>query len=247
MTTADNPWDGSAAQVVPQAVERLPLYHWRPGARLLSVGSRDGAAFAADWRAAEERTFHRALTRDTLRAAADKLGVAGFAATWAESLRYPRGLDALFAAAGGQPVIIASAGRGDPGLVAQLIPRVDAWLLLVAGEPGAQIAPILAAARHVEIVLGLDGTPPPDLPWTRAAAVHLAPLRAAADPLARRAWYADARTRLAGVAVYDEDTQHSDCACGARLVWRSGGASRRDALGVDGRCTACGATPRFVG
>jgi len=242
-----NPWDGTAAQVVPQAVERLPLFHWRPATRLLAVGSRDGASFSPDWRAAEERTFHRPLTVDGLCAAADKLGVAGFAATWAESLRYPRGLDTLLAAAGERPLIVASAGRGDADLLAALLPRVDAWLLLIAGEPSEHAARILAGARHVEVQLGLDGASPPDLPWARAAAVHLVPLRAAADPLARRGWYAAARARLAGVAVYDEDTPHSDCACGARLVWRSGGISRRDALAGDGRCTSCGASTRIVG
>ena len=247
MTVDGNPWDGSAAQVVPQAVERFPLFHWRPGARLLSVGSRDGASFAADWRAAEANTFHRPLTVDSLRIAADKLGVAGFAATWAESLRYPRGLDLLLAAAGDQPLIVASAGRGDPELLAALLPRVDAWLLLVAGEVGDLTRRILEGARHVEIHLGLDGAPLPDLPWSRAAAVHLVPLRAAGDPVARRDWYGAARAGLTGVAIYDEDHPHSDCACGARLVWRSGGTSRRDALTGDGRCRACGTAASILG
>lgn len=247
MTAAANPWDGSAAQIVPQTVERLPLFHWRPGARLLAVGSRDGASFAADWRAAELRTFQRPLAADALRVAADKLGATGFAATWAESLRHPRGLALLAEAAEGRTLVVATAGRGERTLVEALLPRVDAWLLLVADESGDQAARILEGGRHVEVLIGLDGGDLPDLPFAAAAAVHLAPRLAQADPDARRGWYRSARVRLGGCQVYDEEAQHTDCACGGRLVWRSGGTSRRDGLGDDGRCRACARPARFVG
>ena len=43
-----NPYDGTAATIIPQNVEKVPLFHWRPGARLLAVGSRDGADFAGN-------------------------------------------------------------------------------------------------------------------------------------------------------------------------------------------------------
>lgn len=245
MTTDANPWDGTAVNVVPSAVERLPLWHWRPGARVLAVGSRDGAVFA-DWRAAEERTFHRPLDVAVLRAMRAKTGVAGLAATFSESLAFPRSLAAVADAAEGETLLVATAGRGDAELLDRLLPRVDAWSLLIAGEPGPLAARILAAGRHVEILLGLDGGPLPALDWACAAAVHLVPRRPAADPGERRAWAAAARAAIAGTALYDEDHPHSDCACGARLIWRSGAASRRDALDPGAACTACGARARFV-
>jgi hypothetical protein len=244
---ADNPWDGSAAQIAPIAVERLPLHHWRPGTRLLAVGSRDGASFSPDWRAAEARTFQRPLAADSLRAAMAKLGAAGMAATWSESLRHPHGVALLVEAAADLPVVVATAGRGESVVLDALLPRVDAWLLLIADEPGEHAARILEHGRHVEVLLGLAGGPLPGLAWQRASAVHLVPRVANADPDARRGWYLAARAQLGAVRTYDEDHPHSDCACGERLVWRSGGASRRDALAVDGRCRACGRYAGFVG
>jgi hypothetical protein len=241
-----NPFDASAAQVVPLPVERIPLYHWRPGARALVVGSRDGAVFDPDWRGAEARTFRRPLDAALLATARERGRCDAVAAAWSESLLFPRGLDLLLGT--GAPLIVASSGRGEGAVVDLLLPRVAAWLVLVHREPGEHVARLLAEGRHVEVLLAVDDEAVvPDLAWERARAVHLVPRRPADDPGLRRDWYAAAKTRLpASVAVYDEDQPHSGCACGARLVWRSGGASRLDALGADGRCTACGAAAGFT-
>jgi hypothetical protein len=244
--TPEHPWDGRAAQVAPLAVERLPLLHWRPGTRLLAVGSRDGASFSADWRAAEERTYQRPLAAAALREAAAKLGTSGYAATWAESLRHPLGLAIVREAAGDAELVVATAGRGDATVLDELLPRVDAWLLLVGAEVGDQAPRILADGRHVEVLIGLDGRPLPDLALGRVAAVHLVPRATAADPRERLEWYAAARARLPGVRVYDEHVTHSDCACGERLVWRAGGVSRLDGLLPDGTCRVCGRDGGFV-
>ena len=57
----NNAFDGSVVQLVPQQVEKLPLYHWKPGSRLLCVSSRDGAAFAST-----QREFNLIDTRQVL-------------------------------------------------------------------------------------------------------------------------------------------------------------------------------------
>lgn len=237
-----NPYDGTAAVIVPQAVEKLPLLRWRPGARLLCVGSRNGAVFDDALDREEGTTFRRPVSADLIREAARKTGVDALAATWCESLRFPSGLAALQEAAGDLPLVVASAGRGDGVVLDGLLPRTAVWSLLISGEPGPQAGRILAEGAHVEVLLGLDGSGViPDLPWESARAIHLVPRDPAADPEARRDWYRRARAALpATVAIHDEDHQHSDCSCGERLVWRHGPKSRRDTLGTDGACTACG-------
>lgn len=230
-----NPYDGTAAVIVPQAVEKLPLYHWRPGARLLCVGSRAGPVFAPELDQEEGSTFRRAVTPDLLREVLRKMPVDAIAATWCESLWFPEGLATL--AAAGTPLIMATNGLGD---VEPWLERVDAWLLLVSGPVTAGAERMLTAGRHVEILLGLEGDDVlPDLPWARASAIHLVPRLPSAHPQERRDWYAAIRSQLAGLSVYDEDTPHTDCVCGERLIWRSGGRSRRDALTAAGICSAC--------
>lgn len=243
---AANPYDGSAVQVVPLPVERLPLHRWHPGSRVLVVGSRDGVGFDADWSAAEARTFRRRLDPTLLATARERGGCSAVAAAWSESLRFPRGLDLLLGS--GAPLIVASAGRGETQVVERLLPRVAAWLLLIHRQPGEQVQRILDAAAHVEVLLALDADVVlPELPWPRIRALHLVPRRPADDPQARRAWYATARAALPStVPIYDEDQPHSECRCGARLVWRSGGASRRDGLSDDGRCVSCGRVAGFT-
>lgn len=235
-----NPLDGSAVQVVPLPIERVPLFHWRPASRVLVVGSRDGACFDPDWQAAEARTFRRPLDAALVNAALTRGGCTATVAAWSESLRFVQGLGLLRAL--GAPLIVATSGRGSRAVVDELLPEVAAWLVLVHRDPGEHVPAILAAARHVEIQLALDADViVPALPWDRVSAVHLVPRRPADDPTARRAWYAAARAQLpASVTVYDEDQLHSECPCGARLIWRSGGASRRDALSDAGTCSSCG-------
>jgi hypothetical protein len=231
----------SAATIVPTNVERFPLYHWRPGARLLAVGSRDGADFAGDL-SADRNTFQRPVTPGLLNEAIAKQRLDGLAATWSASLADPARIAALLAAKPAALVIVTP-GLGDGALVKRLLPVVDAWVLLVAGAERPWDRSILEGGKHVEVLLGLRSDLEfPDLPWSRAAAVHLCAVRPAeADAL--DAWCGSVRTRLLPhVSVYDHHHPHSDClGCGERLVWRHGGRSRIDAPVREGlvQCAAC--------
>jgi hypothetical protein len=237
--------DLQAALAAPVAVERLPLYHWRPATRLLAVGSRDGASFAGDPRAAERNTFRRPLSLSMLRDLHAKLGCAGFAAVWSDALRHPRGLALLIEAAAGAPLVVCTPGRA--AVPDELLASVAAWVVLVDAEPGPAVARLLAHGRHVEVLVGLDGRALPALDWSRAAAVHLV-ARRPAEAERLDAWCADVRaTWTAPVPLYDHHHQHSDCACGERLVWRHNGRIRTDALvAASGTCRACGAPLRGV-
>ena len=250
-----NPYDGTAATVVPQNIEKLPLFHWRPGARLLAVGSRDGADFAGDLHT-DRTTFRRAVAHDLLVEAQAKQRLDGIVATWSESLAHPLGMATLRAARRGALVVATpgtSSGTGsDNGaLLADLLPEVDAWLLLCTATPGPLAERIIAGGRHVEVLLGLaEGAAVPELPWDRVSAVHLCATRPAeADNL--DAWCVTARAALAAVVpatvrIYDPHHPHTDCSgCGERLVWRHSGRSRIDGI-TAGACARCGAPSPLV-
>ena len=123
---AANPYDGSAAQIVPQNVEKIPLYHWRPGARLLMVGSRDGPRFDGDIDQAEANTFRRPLRETEIAEALGKMSLDGCCAAWSAALRYPLGIDMLLRCS--STVVIATPPIGDDALAESLLPRVSAWL-----------------------------------------------------------------------------------------------------------------------
>lgn len=245
---APNPYDGTAAQLVPQAVERLPLHRWRPGERLLVVGSRDGAAFAHDLESAEGRSFRRPIDAVLVAAAQVRSGCAGLCLAWSSTLAFPRSVEACVQACRGA-LAVCSNGHGDAGLLERLLPLADAWLLAAGPAPGPLAQRILDAGRHVEVLAGwADAAAPlPPLDLARARAVHLAPLTAAhASEAPMLAAFAAARAALpAATPLYDEAHRRDDCACGEVLVWRSGGRVRLDALGADGRCTRCGAQHDF--
>jgi predicted RNA-binding Zn-ribbon protein involved in translation (DUF1610 family) len=232
----------SAATVVPTNIEKLPLFHWRPGARLLAVGSRDGADFAAD-PAADRNTFCRPISPELLREAQAKQGLTGVVATWSASLTRPVGMACLREATVGA-LVVATAGVGDADLLESLLPVVDAWLLLVTAEVKPLDARILTAGRHVEVLVGLSaGAAVPMLPWSAAQAVHLTAVRPAEADLLD-AWCETARAQLpAGVTVYDHHHPHTECRrCGERVIWRHSGRSRIDATrtAIGWTCTACG-------
>jgi hypothetical protein len=232
--------------MVPQAVEKIPLFHWRPGARLLVIGSRDGASFDDDVEAAEARTFHRRLDRATVATAVEKLRVEGVCAAWSASLLFPESLSVLSSMPG--RLVIATPAFGDEALLEPLFARVDAWLLLIGARPGPLARAILERGKHVEVALGLSGKGRlPKLPWDRARAIHLAGRRIAIEAAVEGEWLASAREQLpSGIPVYDPSSTHTDCACGARLVWRSGGRSRLEALDLQGNaCKKCGITAAF--
>lgn len=236
-----NPYDGTAATVIPQNVEKIPLFHWRPGARLLAVGSRDGADFSGDIHA-DRSTYRRALSAAVLREAQAKQRLDGVLACWSASLDYPLGMSVLSTARSGA-LVIATPGIGDPELLEHLLPLVDAWLLLCPVMPGPLAQRILAAGQHVEVLVGLVDEHVPELDWEHAAAVHLCAVRSAeAERLDQ--WCLAARTTLpAAVAIYDHHHPHTDCTgCGERIVWRHGGRSRIDGLDTSGKCLSC-ATP----
>lgn len=230
-----------AAQAVPQNVEKLPLHHWRPGARALVVGARDGIAFDG---VDERGSFTRPLTPALIAEAARKARVDAIAAWWSESLRDGARLAALaeVAATVRLPLIVGSSGHGDADALERALSGAAAWVLFATTRHGPHAAAILAGATHVEVVLGLDEEPIPALGYARAACVHLLPRRAAAAPEDLERWRARARASLpSGIAIHDDHAPHSDCACGARLVWRAGGRSRLDALDpATGRCRTCG-------
>ena len=240
--------DATAVTVVPQNIEKLPLFHWRPGARLLAVGSRDGANFAGD-PAADRNTFQRPISVELLHTAVAKQRLDGVTMSWAASLGEAAGVEMVLAAKPAA-LVVATPAIGDPALLERLLPVVDAWLLLVTSvDPSPLAARILAAGRHVEVLIGLvDGTVPAH-DWSRAAALHLCARRPAeADNL--DAWAETARTQLPAKAfVYDDHHQHTDCpACGERIIWRHSGRSRIDAQRVAGglACHACQAVTAIV-
>ena len=231
-----------AATIIPQNVEKLPLYHWRPGARLLAVGSRDGADFSGD-PTADRNTFRRPVTAGVLREALAKLHLDGIALTWSASLREAAGVAAV-GAAEPSALVVVTPGVGDHELLDGLLPQVDAWVVLATVEPQPLTARIIAEGRHVEVLIGLVDGRVPTLPWEQVAAAHLCAVRPAEADLLD-AWAVEARAALpAELAVYDQHHQHSECrTCRERIVWRHSGRSRIDAdLDADRRlvCRACG-------
>lgn len=234
-----NPYDGTAVTIIPHNVEKIPLFHWRPGARLLAVGSRDGAHFSGDIQA-DRSTYRRPLSVEVLREAQAKQRLDGILACWSASLEYPHGMRALLSARSGA-LVVASPGIGDPELLEHLLPLVDAWLLLCPVVPGPLAKRILSAGRHVEVLVGLVDDRLPELAWEQASAVHLCAVRSAeAERLDQ--WCLAARMALpAAVPVYDHHHPHTDCTgCGERIVWRHGGRSRIDGLDPAGKCLKCG-------
>lgn len=243
------PFDGQAAQIVPQNIEKIPLYHWRPGSRLLCVGSRDGAAFLPNLDRDEARTYHRTLSPELIALSHEKMHTDALCATYSASLYYPRSLEILLAVQS-QGFCLVSAGFGDASVLDQIASSIAAQLVLIGPQQGPLLSTLLALDAHTEILLGVDGDDccDPHIDWQGIHAVHLCALRPHAQPIELRArWYAQARAFVPQhIPVYDEDHQHSLCVCGETLVWRSGGRSRLDALDIEqGCCSSCGANADF--
>ncbi len=244
-----NPYDGTAAQLVPQAVEKLPLFRWRPGVRLLMVGSRDGASFAHDLEAAEGRSFRRPLDHVLVAAAQQRSGCDGLCLAWSSTLAFPQAVESCLQVCRGA-LVVCSNGHGDAALLDRLLPLADAWLLAAGPAPGPLAQRILAEGRHVEVLAGWadPAAPLPPLDLAAARAVHLVPVSSAhASEAPMLAAYQAARAALpASLPLYDEAHRRDDCACGEVLVWRTGGRSRLDALTADARCRACGRQHAFT-
>jgi hypothetical protein len=231
------------------AVEKLPLHRWRPGARVLMVGSRDGATFDDDLDRAEGRSFRRALDPALLAEAQAKANTDGICAAWSSTLRFPQALGRVIGAQRGA-LVVASNGFGDPELADRLLGVADAWVLLAGPQPGPLAAAILASGRHIEVLVGWNdpARPLPDgLDWGHARAVHLTALGTIEADAAAAAWTAARAVLPAAVPLYDDAHRHDDCGCGANLVWRMHGRSRLDALDpATGRCRACGRDHAFT-
>lgn len=230
------------AQVVPCAVERIPLYHWHPGRRLLAVGDRDGVAWDGAADPAAARTFRRPLDAALLAAASQAAGTTGCYACWSESLDQPAALSLLD---GAGPLVVGSAGYGDQQVLQAMLGNAAAWSLHIGPRPGPHAARILREGRHVEVVIGLDGGVMPELPWGSAVAIHLLPLRSGSAGAELAVWEDAARARLPkGVAVYDSQRRHTLCpGCGEELIWRSGARVRLTPSFREGRCV-CGQAER---
>lgn len=253
----DQPADGRAtdlraAQLVPTNCARVPLYHWRPTGRLLGVGDRDGAAYDGQGDAAAERTFQRDLSLELLQVAQQRAGTGGLLASWSGSLAHAAAMR-LLAAATSDALVVATPALGNADVVADLLPQVDAWLLLLAEDTPRPLAEVLLnSGRHVELQLGLDGETSAAAMLTglslgRVAAVHLQPRRPTAAVGATLEAWEDAAiatlTELGCTApVYHSRQRHSVCQhCGETLVWRANGRARAEALDAHGACTSCGA------
>jgi hypothetical protein len=234
---------------VPLAVEKLPLFRWRPGARVLMVGARDGAAFDDNLERAEGRSFRRSLDPALLAEAQAKAGTDGICAAWSSTLRFPQALGRVIGAQRGA-LVVAANGHGDRELCDRLLGVADAWLLLVDDRPGPLAAAILAGGRHAEVLAGWrdPARPLPDgLDWGQARAVHLTSLGPIEADAAAAAWTAARAILPAMVPLYDDAHRHDDCACGANLVWRVNSRSRIDQLDpLTGRCRACGREHAFT-
>ncbi len=234
--------DGKAAVLVPQNVEKVPLYHWCPSKRLLLVGSRDGASFSADDDTRDNNSFQRTLTAPLLSAAHQHAGTDGLCADWGSSLAFPTScrLLAECAQAHDGALVICSNGHGDANLLDELLPQVDAWSLLVHQEPGPLCQRILTEGKHVEIQLAwtADTHNLPPVEWGLASCVHIVPL-STNDP---QDYFEQARALLpAQTILYDERHQHSSCTtCGSDLIWRHRGSARLDAIDTRGDCSNCG-------
>ncbi|NRA36718.1 MAG: hypothetical protein HRU15_01140 [Planctomycetes bacterium] len=242
-------WDGQVAQIFPQNVEKLPLFHWYHGKRMLCIGSRDGAAFDQNISAAENNTFHRPLSLELLQASEQKLATDGMCVNMSASLWFPEILQISHQAAQDKPFVICTPGFGDPQLLDQYLAVVDAWVLMIDSHPGPLCDRIMREGSHVEVLWGLDDDLSKlDLPWDSVSAIHLRPRTAlqALDDLQLR--YDAARSILSEVSqkiiIYDDIQQHSHCVCGETLIWRQGGRSRIDCL--DQSNNACGSCGRAV-
>ena len=245
-----NPYDGTAAMVVPQNIEKIPLFHWRPGARSLSVGSRDGASFSGILPDDEQRTFRRTVSPDLIAGAAHKVGIDTWSASWTASLRYPHGLDQLFQS-GLAYSVVCTAGYGEASCLSNALDSgVDAWSVLIdaSADPAPLLSTILQHGRHVEISLGvsdhLNEALFAAINWSNVSAVHLVPLKTTlAVGLLLQGWEEHTRSFIPdGIITYDSRHQNTRCQqCGEELVWRSNGRSRLGAIDLESNCCSeCG-------
>jgi pyruvate formate lyase activating enzyme len=163
---------GKAAAVAMDPIEKKPLFHFHPGARILSIGSV-GCNFRCDfcqnWHLVEKRSSLEDVRIGELVAAARRNGSVGIAYTYNEPfIQFEFVLDCskAFRAAGMKNVLVTN-GFVTPEPLRELLPWVDAMNIdLKSMEPdfyrrfcGGELAPVLetiraaAKATHVELTM----------------------------------------------------------------------------------------------
>ncbi|RJP21851.1 MAG: AmmeMemoRadiSam system radical SAM enzyme [Deltaproteobacteria bacterium] len=161
---------GKAASVAIDPIEKKPLFHFHPGASILSIGSvgcNFRCEFCQNWQLVLRRAPLADVRIPDLVAAARKGGSVGIAYTYNEPLiQFEFVLDCskAFRAAGMKNVLVTN-GYVLPEPLAELLPFVDAMNVdLKSMDPafyrevcGGELAPVLetirtaAKATHVEV------------------------------------------------------------------------------------------------
>jgi pyruvate formate lyase activating enzyme len=161
---------GKVASVAVDPVEKKPLFHFHPGARILSIGSAGcnfRCEFCQNWQLVLRQVPLEAVRIDTLLRKARREGLVGIAYTYNEPLiqfEFVIECAKAFRAAGMKNVLVTN-GYVCPEPLAELLPFVDAMNIdlksmdpafyrkICGGELDPVLATIRAAARatHVEL------------------------------------------------------------------------------------------------
>ncbi|MEW6516353.1 MAG: AmmeMemoRadiSam system radical SAM enzyme [candidate division FCPU426 bacterium] len=161
---------GRISSLALDPVEKKPLYHFKPGAAILSVGSYGcnlRCSFCQNWTISQQRNFGTEMAPDAVAREALAQEACGVAYTYNEPLinfEYVRDCAQAVRAAGLLNVLVTN-GYISPEPCAELLPLVDAWNIDLKSIRedfyermcGASLAPVqatirMAAARsHVEI------------------------------------------------------------------------------------------------
>lgn len=165
---ADNYEQVLAANVDP--IEKKPLYHFYPGRRIFSIGTRgcnQRCDFCQNWEMLDTDRPGMRMTSDEVAAAADRGGSIGIAYTYNEPFMwYEFVLEcAPKVAARGLKNVLVTNGSINPGPLEELLPYVDAMNIdLKSMDPGfykkickSELEPVLETIRkavpacHVEV------------------------------------------------------------------------------------------------
>ena len=112
-------------------IEKKPLYHFYPGGRILSVGTRGcsfSCKFCQNWSLVEAKTHgHRATSKELVEAAA-KQGSIGIAYTYNEPIIWYEFVydTALLAREGGLKNVLVTNGFINPEPLEEILPLIDA-------------------------------------------------------------------------------------------------------------------------
>ena len=161
---------GKIAAMAMDPIEKKPLFHFHPGASILSVGSfgcNFRCEFCQNWHLVQERIPLETVRIEDLVAAARREGSIGIAYTYNEpliQLEFVLDCSKAFRAAGMKNVLVTN-GYVTPGPLEELLPFVDAMNIdLKSMDPDfyrtvcrGELAPVLETIRaasgktHVEL------------------------------------------------------------------------------------------------